>query len=117
MNNENLNPLIANSERAKRIATMGGVASGEARRERKALRETLSIILDNDFEVDGHTFDGYTAVCFALVKKALGGDVKAFEAIRDQLGEKPAELVQVAAEIDPQVRERVEAVLAGGTDD
>lgn len=117
MNNENLRPLVAHSERAKTVASLGGIASGQARRERKALRETLSIILDNDFEVEGHTFDGRTALCFALVRRALNGDVRAFEAVRDQLGERPAERVEVAAEIDPSVRERVEAVLAGGFDE
>lgn len=110
MNNENLMPLAANSERAKTIATMGGVASGEARRERKRLRMALEAALGGSYTVGEVTSSGYAHVALGIVKRAIDGDVKAFEVIRDTIGEKPAEHVEVA-EISEETRARVAALL------
>ena len=38
---------------------------------------------------------GYNAVAAALIKQALGGNVKAIVALRDSIGEKPKETVEV----------------------
>lgn len=61
----------------------GGVASGEARRKRKTLKDTLLLLLE-----EGDTQNNMT---LALIEKALAGDVKAFEVVRDTIGEKPTE--------------------------
>lgn len=86
----NIKNLIPQSERTKaeqrKIATMGGKASGESRKKRKTLREELLLLLQNDNNQENMTI--------SLIKKALDGDIKAFEVIRDTIGEKPKEVIE-----------------------
>ena len=58
----------------------------ELNRKIKALREELLLLL-----AEGDT---QKKVSLALIKRALTGDTKAFEVIRDTIGEKPVEQVQ-----------------------
>lgn len=86
-NEQNLKPfneLTENEQRA--IASAGGKASGEARRKRKTLKEELLLMLS-----EGET---QQSVTLALIEKAMSGDTKAFEVIRDTIGEKPVDKVQ-----------------------
>lgn len=81
-NEQNLIPLSLRTKSEQReIAAMGGLASGEARRNRKSLRETLEIFLENG--------DLQESIALALIYKALTGDVGAFKVIRDSIGEAP----------------------------
>ena len=86
-------------EKAKESGKKGGVASGEARRERKTLKEELLLLLSEG--------DTQKKVSSALIKKAQSGDVKAFIAIRDTIGEKPMEKI-ITSTIDPEVAREVE---------
>jgi len=86
-NEQNLLPLSTN--KAREIGEIGGIASGKARRERKKLKESLLLMLEDS--------DVQNAVCSALVKKALQGNLKAFELLRDSIGEKPA--IEVTTDI------------------
>lgn len=63
----------------------GGIKSGEVRRKRKTLKETLLMMLE-----EGDTQNNIT---LALIDKAMSGDVRAFEVMRDTIGEKPVEKV------------------------
>ena len=81
---KNLRPQNTRSKAEQRaISAMGGRASGEARRRRKTLREELLLLLD-----DGNTRE---AVSAALIRSAKKGSVKAFEVLRDTIGEQPIE--------------------------
>ena len=81
---KNLRPQNTRSKAEQRaISAMGGRASGEARRRRKTLREELLLLLD-----DGNTRE---AVSAALIRSAKKGSVKAFEVLRDTIGERPVE--------------------------
>lgn len=78
----------------------GGRASVQKRRERKALRECLEAALSAPCDHPGITclHGGMTnaeAVAVALVEKALSGDVRAFVEIRDTLGERPVQQLQI----------------------
>ena len=69
----------------------GGIASGEARRKRKTLKEELLLMLS-----DG---DIQEKISLALINEAIKGNnagsvTKAFEVIRDTIGERPVEKVQ-----------------------
>ena len=69
----------------------GGIASGEARRKRKTLKEELLLMLS-----DG---DIQEKISIALINEAINGNnagsvTKAFEVIRDTIGERPVEKVQ-----------------------
>ena len=102
--------LIPNSERTpselREMARNGGLASGEARRKRKTLKEELLLMLS-----EGET---QQSVTLALIEKAMGGDTKAFEIIRDTIGEKPVDKVMIA-DVEPSVIAEVEAMVL--TDD
>lgn len=86
----NLNPPIRSSEEAREKGKKGGIASGEARRKKKTIRETLEMMLSGKLP-DGATRQD--AIVVALMEKALSGDVRAFEAIRDSIGEKPVNAI------------------------
>lgn len=92
MNNHNLRSigsLATNKQRE--IQSKGGKARAEKERQRKALREELIILLAENKTQE--------KVCIALIQKALGGDIKAFEVIRDTIGEKEINKYQVDCSI------------------
>ncbi len=88
-NERNLNPVRSENE-AREKGKKGGIASGEARRKKKTIRETLEMMLSGKMP-DGATRQD--AIVVALLEKALSGDVRAFEAIRDSIGEKPVNAI------------------------
>lgn len=94
MAKEDLKPVRSKDE-AKERGKKGGIASGEARRKKKTIRETLEMMLSGKMP-DGATRQD--AIVVALMEKALSGDVRAFEAIRDSIGEKPSEKMNIATE-------------------
>lgn len=74
------------TEEKSDIARQGGIASGESRRKRKTLKEELLLLLSK-----GNTQE---KISLALLQKAMNGDTRAFEVIRDSIGEKPVEKVE-----------------------
>lgn len=85
---ENLIPFNElTKEEHRELAVKGGKASVKSRRERKTLREELLLLLEQ-----GETQE---KVSIALIQKALTGDTKAFEVLRDTVGEKPTDKVEV----------------------
>ena len=107
-NVNNLTPTNKRSiEEVKRNASKGGKKSGEVRRARKTLREELLALLS-----DGDT---QQRMSLALVEEALNGNragsvTKAFETIRDTVGEKPVEKI-VVAEVDQSIIDEVEQIV------
>lgn len=88
MNEENLIPFNERTEEEQReIARKGGIASGESRRKRKTLKEELLILLSQN--------DTQEKISLSLIKQAIEGNTKAFEIIRDTVGEKPKEEIEV----------------------
>lgn len=94
-------------------AKKGGRNSVKARREKKMLRECLEELMSAEVGVDkdGKKIDGATAISTRLFRKALDGDVRAFEVLRDTLGQKPVERVMVS-DVDPDVVNEVENIVA-----
>ena len=123
MANETSKNLIPQSERTKdeqrEIAMQGGIASGESRKRKKLLRECLEELLDTEQEVkiNGVTLKKTNAelLSVTLMKKALKGDVKAFEVLRDTAGEKPIDKVMVA-DVDQSVIDEVESIVNDESD-
>ena len=92
-NTENLRPMNTRTkEEQKKITTKGGKASGKARRRKKELKTLLEIALSQPHE-SGE--DNYMAITVALIEKALQGDTKAFEVIRDTIGQKPKDSIDL----------------------
>ena len=93
--------LIPNSERTsaeiKEMTSKGGKRSGEVRREKKLFQQAVLAAL----EAKGESGDSVLVdMIAAQVKKALKGDTRAFEVLRDTSGEKPAEKVEAQVSND-----------------
>lgn len=73
-------------EERREIARKGAEASNKAQRERKTLKEELLLLLSQG--------DTQEEMSLSLIQQALNGNVKAFETIRDTIGEKPVEKVE-----------------------
>lgn len=111
----NIKNLIPNSERSpqelKEMTRKGGIASGKARRRKKELREALEMLLEKDFTNEqGEKMQGIDVIATALFKEASKGNVKAFNSLRDTIGQMPVQKIQVA-EIDQSVVEEVEMLV------
>lgn len=105
-NKENLVPL--STEKAREIGSKGGIASGKARRDKKNIRLAVEALLEKDYKgKDGMILSGAEAITVKQMEKALKGDTKAFEVLRDSAGQKPIERVMVA-EVDQTVIDEVE---------
>lgn len=97
------------TEERSRYGRLGGIRSGESKRAKKQMRETIAIILDMPLkskngkqnkkstveqiksleDVKNHNPDVQTAILLAIAKKALAGDVIAATFLRDTAGENP----------------------------
>lgn len=87
MNEENLIPFSERSkEEARELGKKGGIASGEARRRKKTLKDELIALLEIN--------DNQEKISLAVLRKALEGDIQAFTTIRDTIGEKPKDKIE-----------------------
>ena len=106
--------LIPQSERTKEeqraIARKGGIASGKARREKRLMRETLDLLLNmpikdgtfadvesirNFASIKGKNISVQDAILIAQIQKAMKGDTRAAEYVRDTIGQKPTDSVDM----------------------
>lgn len=103
---ENITP-----EQRHAASVKGGKKSGESRRRKRDMRELVCDILEmnikdgkaEDFknlaESKGKNVTVSEALVLAQIKKALGGDTRALEFLRDTAGMKPTEKQEVTATI------------------
>ena len=88
-------------------AKKGGKKSGEVRRARKTLREELLALLSQDIKTeDGGSLNAQVAMSTSLIKEAIDGNTKAFELVRDTIGEKPIDKVE-QVNIDMEYKDSV----------
>ena len=88
----------------------GGLASGEIRRQKAEMRETLKTLLamplnkkkcydveeiETFAQLKGKTVDVETAILIKQVQRALAGDLPSAEFIRDTSGQKPTNDINV----------------------
>lgn len=98
-NEENLRPFNTLTEEEQReLSRKGGIASGKARAARKTLKEELLALLEQG--------DTQERISLALLQKAMQGDTRAFEVLRDSIGEKPTEKVE--ADVKNEVNINIE---------
>lgn len=105
MNTENLIPFSDRTEENQReIRQKGGLKSGAVRRLKKQQREILREILTLEVTEDegrklliarGLAPDVANGINLAVARKALTGDVEATRYIRDTIGEKPREGIEI----------------------
>lgn len=90
-NEQNLKPFTSeqNREEAKKNGKRGGIASGIARREKKLWKEEICKRLNaKDFD----------EIIDKLIERAKSND-KSFEVLRDTMGQKPKEEVNVETKL------------------
>lgn len=83
-------------EEAAKAGRKGGIASGEAKRERANLRRMLQIALESDDFKDkfGNKMTGAELMVKVAFKEMAKGNPKYWELIRDTAGFKPVERVE-----------------------
>ena len=87
--------IIRTSEEAKKRGSAGGIKSGKARRNKAMLRDCLQILMEKKMlDADGKKITGAEALSVEVFQKALAGDMKAWELLRDTAGQKPADKVE-----------------------
>lgn len=93
-NPQNLTPFnTMDAKKKKEIQSKGGHASTKVRRERKAFKEALLLALKTIATEDGQTIQDVGIE--SLMTKYMCGDLKAFEIVRDTVGEKPTDKQEV----------------------
>lgn len=111
LNPQNLK--VPTSEEARENGKAGGIASGEARRRKRDIRLALEALLEKEYtDSKGKTVTGAEAIAIKQMEKALKGDPRAFELVRDTAGQKPIEKIMVA-EVEQSVIDEVERMVLG----
>lgn len=77
----------------------GGIASGEARRRKKTMRELLDIALSEVIKNPntGESKTGEEWVAAALMRKAMKGDVAAYRTIAEMRGENAPQKIDITS--------------------
>lgn len=115
-NEENLIPFQDRTEKERReLAKKAGEASGEARRKKRTLREMVRAF--GELQVEGkaaHAMEElgieremqnrFMQGVVSLFNKANKGDVSAFNAIRDIIGEKPVDETKLTGALDTSIQ-------------
>ena len=120
----NTTGLVQNQERTpserRESAIKAGIASGDARRKKKALREMMELALQMEEQNEGYrsrmlkagwgpeNMTQMTVITQGLIQKAKAGDVQAYNAIRDIIGEKPVD--ESKMEVNGDIFSRVRVV-------
>lgn len=114
---DNLIPVRSENE-AREKGRKGGVASGAARRRKKEFRDVFQALLDGKEIIgsDGKKLSGTEALAMKVFQLALRGDLRAFEIIRDTVGQKPVDKVEVSA-IDQSVKDDVDRLISEALED
>ena len=92
----------------------GGLQKGINNKKRKAFKEYIESELDKEIEIEGITVTVKEAATMRLVSMLLDESInikdflKAFELIREQIGEKPIEKYAFNNSIDAEIIEEVE---------
>lgn len=127
MNEQNLIPMNKRTESEQReIAKKGGKASGRSRRDKREQRDVILDIMSMPLEdgsvekitslaaAEGANLSINQAIVIQQVKRALNGDTKAAEYLRDTAGQKPSDKVQLdtGVNIDDTIN-RIDSYLKG----
>jgi hypothetical protein len=102
-------------EERREAGRKGGIASGEAKRRKKAMRERLEVLLElplksgkradldnikNLTALKGANITVEDALMLAQIQKALKGDTAAAIFVRDTVGEKPGDKTIISGNLD-----------------
>ena len=103
---KNLKP-VPNSEVAREMGRKGAIKSAEVRREKKKMKDALKSLLKlpikngslkdelKELGFEDEEMNNQLALLVAAYNRGLLGDIKAIEFIRDTIGEKPKEEIEL----------------------
>ena len=101
-------------EQRRENGRKGGLKKGENYKRRKELKETLNVLLDMPLKqgrtttvekvqafanLKGKNITVDQAMMVCLIQKALKGDLSAIAMVRDTIGEKPTEKINMDAKV------------------
>ena len=98
-NQQNLVPL--STSKAREIGKKGGINSGISRRNKKRIKQQFELLMSLDLQenelkeqikslgIPEEEINLQMALCVAMTQQALQGNIRAFELIRDTLGQNP----------------------------
>lgn len=95
------------SEEAKNCKKL----SDEAKERNKTYKRVFKALLNETTTTDGQTLTIREATALAVVKKAVKGDLRAFELIRDTIGEKPLTEIKTQNTVTQETAEEVERLV------
>lgn len=102
-------------EERRELGRRGGIASGEAKRAKKAMKERLEVLLEmsmkagkgadiesikNFAALKGKNITVQDAMLIAQIQKALKGDTQAAVFVRDTAGQNPTQKVEAELDMD-----------------
>lgn len=105
------NPKYSNTlttEEAQKRGRAGGIKSGEVRRARKTMKETILDLIQKEVNPDDYGGDvailGNKAtlqeiILASMVREAANGDTKAMQLLRDTIGEQPITKQEIKQEV------------------
>lgn len=102
MNEQNLKP-IRDSQRARELQELSAKKQKENSIRRKTLKEELEILLE--LTKGDKTYQELMSL--SMINQAIKGNVKAYETIRDTIGQKPIEKQEIVSDI-PIIIDKVE---------
>ena len=117
-NEENLIPLNKRSQRErKEIARMGAEASNKKQAEKKLLKDTIEMLLSNkptdEMVSDCAEKFGFNpkdlqdVITGGLIARAMSGDPKAYEVLRDTMGQRPVDKQEVKVGELPVIKDDI----------
>lgn len=90
-NEQNLKPFVKGEQRQKDLGKEGGIASGEAKREKKLFKE----------EIERQLGASIKDIIKANIKEAKNGNIQASIFLRDTIGEKPTDKIEAGVDGRP----------------
>lgn len=117
-------------EQQVEIARRGGIASGEARRRKKTMKETARMLLDMEIpdaakelkkrlKVMGISEEDFTyqsAVMVGVLNQAMKGNTKAAAFLRDTVGENPMLMEEEGSSLADAIEEAYRNRMEGSED-
>lgn len=126
MNEDNLIPTSERSkEEVREIGRKGGIASGEARRRKREMKDAIDLLLSlpcnlkdkngngikelaKQLGINEEDIDNQMAMLISMFKVSMGGGKNAVSAatfLRDTGGDKPKETIEVTKSTDDTIKE------------
>ena len=113
------NKYKTGEKRARENGSAGGKSAAITKKRNKDIRVSLNALLEKEYNIkdpdnqsERKNVSGAEALALVMMNKALRGDSKAWELVRDTAGQKPVEKVMVA-DVDAGVVEQIENMVLG----